>query len=232
MARLAAAFALVLAAFGFSLGYWQVLSGIGDLFWGFDASVVRVLFDLAAIGLPFAAIGFLLGVIATLHATDVPPMAIVPAMLAGYAIGWIVDPFGTLAGQRMNAVRTRYAAALVRPTVAVGKTAGDPVSQRSLFASYGGDMWGGSRSEAASSSHHETGGSGSGGGFGAGNGNDGGGDPGQGAVVLLLIALAALAIAGGVVTAVLVFQAARKKAKAQLAADQLLKSAYEIALSR
>ena len=116
LARIRAASALVLAAIGFSLGYWEVLSGIGDLFFSFGPPFVRVLFDVAVVGLPFALVGLLLGVISMLHAADVPPEAIWPGILAGVAIGWLLDPYATLGGRRMAAVRDKYLAAAASRT--------------------------------------------------------------------------------------------------------------------
>src|SRR2546430_12366806 len=111
LARIGAVGALVLAALGFSLGYWEVLSGIGDLFFSFGPPFVRVLFDVAVIGLPLAVVGLLLGVISMLHAAEVPPSAVLPGVLAGLAIGWLLDPYGTLGGPRMAVVRDQYVAA-------------------------------------------------------------------------------------------------------------------------
>ena len=214
LARVAAAGAVVLAALGFSLGYWEVLSGVGDLMFRFDTPTTRFLFDIAAIGLPFAVAGLLLGVASTLHAADVPARAIVPAMVAGYAIGWLIDPFGTLAGDRMNAVRSRYAASLAPPVVpSHGVQPGASPVSRSLWDSYGGG-WAWNPASDGGGGGGSSGGGGNGGGSGGGGG---GGDAGEGAWILLLIALAVLAVAGGVITAALTFQAARKKAKAQLA---------------
>lgn len=205
LARVAAALAIVLGAFGFSLGYWEVLSGLGDLVFRFDSSVTRFLFDLAAIGLPLAAIGLVLGVAATLHAAEVPARAVVPAVLAGYALGWVLDPYGLLAGPRMDPVRARYAAALSGQSVGGGAGSAGGGSAWNLFGDKGlPDLGGGN------------------------NDSEGGG----GVVVILLIAFAVLAIAGGVVTAGLTFGAGRKKAKAQLERADRLRTAWEIASSR
>ena len=189
LARVAAFCGVVLAAFGFSLGYWEVLSGIGDLLYNFNTSIIRVLFDVAAIGLPLAIIGLLLSVAAMLHAADVPPRAVVPALVAGYAIMWLVDPYQALAGPRMELVRQRYVS-----TPATGASVA-PGGQ-GLFDNFD---WG------------------SGGGHGGGGGGGGdGGDENPFAIVLLVVALAVLAVAGGVITAALVFQAGRQKAKTAL----------------
>jgi hypothetical protein len=193
-ARVAAALAVVLAAFGFSLGYWEVLSGIGAVIWHFDAATIHFLFDVAAFGLPMALLGLILALVAMLHAADVPPRAVIPAVIAGAAILWLLDPYEVLAGPRMVPVRERYAAA-APPNQAMSRTTDTGTS---LFDSLGrfGDSGG-----------KDPGGGGGGGG--------GGGD-GEGGVALLVLALAVLACAGGVITAMLVFAAARKRAKAEL----------------
>lgn len=223
LARVAAAVALVLGAFGFSLGYWETLSGIGDLLYRFDAPTTRFLFDFAALGLPFAIAGLLLGVASTLHAADVPAGAVIPAVLAGYAVGWVVDPYGLMAGSRMDPVRARYASSLLTPARATGYSAPYSSPQQESLWNYhlgdrgGGDTsgggWTGGSGGSATSRGSDGGGSGSGG---SSSGGGGGGD-GEGGGILLLIALAVLAVAGGIVTAALVFSAGRKKAKNQLA---------------
>ena len=71
---------------------------------------------MAVVGLPFALVGLLLGVISMLHAADVPPEAIWPGILAGVAIGWLLDPYATLGGRRMAAVRDKYLAAAASRT--------------------------------------------------------------------------------------------------------------------
>ena len=219
LARVAAAGAVVLGAFGFSLGYWETLSGIGDLIYRFDAPTTRFLFDFAALGLPFAIAGLLLGIASTLHAADVPAGSIVPAVLAGYAVGWVVDPYGLIAGSRMDPVRARYASSLLTPARATGYSAPYASPQQESLWNYhlgdrtGGDTSGGGQAGGSSGST-SSGGSGSGG---SSSGGGGGGGDGDGGGVLLLIALAVLAVAGGIVTAALVFSAGRKKAKQQLA---------------
>lgn len=218
LARVAAAVALVLGAFGFSLGYWEALSGIGDLIYRFDDPTTRFLFDFAALGLPFAIAGLLLGVASTLHAADVPAGAVVPAVLAGYAVGWVVDPYGLIAGSRMDPVRARYAASLLTPAPATGyPPPATPPQRESLWNYHLGDTGGGDTSGGGASVTGGGSSSGGGGSSGGGSGGGGGGGDGEGAGILLLIALAVLAVAGGIVTAALVFSAGRKKAKAQLA---------------
>lgn len=197
LARVTSALAVVLAAFGFSLGYWEVLSGVGDLLYRFSAPTIHALFDIAAIGLPLAVLGLVLGVVSTIHAADVPAKAVVPAILAGAAIGWLLDPYGLIAGPRMGPVRARYA---------------DAASTAGLRGGYSGSPAAGNLFDNWSPSFPGGDGSGS-----HGDGGDGNGDGSSGAIVLLLIALAVLAVAGGVITAALVFSAGRKKAKAQLA---------------
>ena len=189
LARIGAAGALVLGALGFSLGYWEVLSGIGDLFLHFGPPFVRVLFDAAVIGLPLAVVGFLLGVISMLHAADVPPSAVAPGILAGLAIGWLLDPYGTLGGQRMAALRDQHlAAAAARPantgSVNVGPT--DAADWWERLPSFGDK-------------------------------DSGDGDANPVAIVVVLIALAVLAVGAGIITATLVFLEGRKKAHSQLA---------------
>ena len=187
LARIGAASALVLGALGFSLGYWEVLSGIGDLFFGFGPPFVRVLFDIAAIGLPLALVGLLLGVISMLHAADVPPGAVTSGILAGLAFGWILDPYGTLGGRRMAVLRDQHlAAAVARPSNPGTATTGGTNST---------DWWNSLAS--------------------FGDGDSGEGNPV--AIAVLLIALAVLAIGAGIVTAALVFGEGRKKALSQLA---------------
>ncbi len=220
-ARVAAAFAVAFGALGFSLGYWEVLSGIGDIFVRFDTATTRFLFDMAAVGLPFAAAGLLLGVVSTLKAADVPAPAIVPSILAGYGVGWLVDPFGTLAGQRMNDVRARYAASLVPITPALQPQQVAGIRAVSLFDGLGEGL--------GSGGGHGGGGGAAGGDGGGGGGGDGDGDPVGAAIALLVIALAVLAVAGGAITAALVFSAARKKAKAQLGRADRLRTAVEVA---
>jgi hypothetical protein len=188
LARIGAASALVLAALGFSLGYWEVLSGVGDLFFSFGPPFVRVLFDVAAIGLPLAVVGLLLGVVSMLHAADVPPRAIGSGILAGLAIGWLLDPYGTLGGRRMATVRDKYLAASAADPSNIGST---PLSETSSTG------WWDSLSS-----------------FGD---HDSDGDANPLAVAIALIALAVLALGGGIVTAALVFREGRKKAQSQLA---------------
>jgi hypothetical protein len=190
VARIAAALAVVLSAFGFSLGYWEVLSGIGAVIWHFDAATIRFLFDAAAYGLPIAVLGLLVGIAAMLHAADVPPRAVIPAVVAGSAILWLLDPYEVLAGPRMAPVRERYAAAIPLQSGGVKARA----AEWTLFDNFGGF---------------------GGGGDSGGGGGDGDGE-GGGAIALLVIAIAVLAVAGGVVTSILVFAAARKRAKGEL----------------
>ena len=191
LARVGAAGALVLGALGFSLGYWEVLSGIGDLFLHFGPPFVRVLFDLAVIGLPLALLGLLLGVISMLHAAEVPANALVPGILAGLAIGWLLDPYATLGGPRMAALRDQHLAAMAAAAASPASTG--PVN---TGPSYTGDWWGNLPS------------------FGDNDNRDGDSNPL--AIGILLIALAVLAVGGGIVTAVLVFLQGRKKAESQL----------------
>lgn len=200
MARVTGAVALVLGAFGFSLGYWEVLSGIGDVFYGFDSDIIDALLAIGAIGLPVSLLGLVLGLITMLHAADVPARAIVPAILAGYAIGWLLDPYATLDGTRMQPVRARYAAAtqVQAPADGEGGGGGHYSLWRNLVS---GD-----------SPSHKSSGHSSGGG--------GGGDGGDGGAIILLAALAILAVAGGAITAALVFHAARNKAKEELASHR------------
>ena len=196
-ARVAAAVGLVLAAIGFSLGYWEVLSGIGAVIWHFDAATTRFLFDVAVFGLPFAVLGLLLGTAAMLHAADIPLRAVVPAIGAGYAVLWLLDPYYVLAGPRMLPVRARYAPEVPKSPAAAGRA-----SDWSLFGAFGdGD-------------------GGSGGGPGDGDGDGAAAGP----IVLLLVALAVLAIAGGLITAILVFVAGRRRAKTELERHQLLRT--------
>ncbi len=202
MARVTGAIALVMGAFGLSLGYWEVLSGIGDVFYGFDSDIIDALLAIGVIGFPVALLGLVLGLITMLHAADVPARAIVPAILAGYAIGWLLDPYATLTGARMQSVRARYAAAQVQVPASDGEGGG----HYSLWRHFGSG-----NSESHQSSGHSSGHS-SGGGW-----DVGGGDGGDSGAAILLIAFAILAIAGGAITAALVFHAARKKAKAELA---------------
>lgn len=189
LARIGAASALVLGALGFSLGYWEVLSGIGDLFFRFGPPFVRVLFDVAVIGLPLALAGLLLGVISMLHAADVPPNAVASGLMAGLAIGWILDPYGTLGGPRMAALRDqRMAAAIARPSGTGFLNAGPTSSTNwwDTLPSFG-------------------------------DGDSGGGEGNPVVIAVLLIALAVLAIGAGIITAALVFGEGRKKALSQLA---------------
>ncbi len=193
LARIGAVGALVLAALGFSLGYWEVLSGIGDLLFSFGPPFVRVLFDVAVIGLPLAVVGLLLGVISMLHAAEVPPSAVWPGVLAGLAIGWLLDPYGTLGGSRMAAVRDQYVAAAAASPSNTG------------FAKAG------SSDSAAWWDRLSS--------FGDNDSKDGDGNPL--AIAVLLIALALLAIGAGIVTVAVVFQKGRKKAQSQIAQASL-----------
>ena len=194
-ARVAAAAGLVLAAIGFSLGYWEVLSGIGAVIWHFDAATTRFLFDVAVFGLPFAVLGLLLGTAAMLHAADIPLRAVVPAIGAGYAVLWLLDPYDVLAGPRMLPVRARYAPEVPKSPASAGRA-----SDWSLFGAFGDG--------------------GNGGGPGGGDGDGAAAGP----IVLLLVALAVLAIAGGLLTAILVFVAGRRRAKTELERHQLLRT--------
>jgi hypothetical protein len=184
-ARVAAAVGLVLATFGFSLGYWEVLSGIGAAVWGFDAGTIRFLFNVAVLGLPLSALGLVASLLAMLHAAEVPPRAVIPSILAGFAILWLLDPYAVLAGRRMAPVRARYTAVPLSTT-----KPGESDPRWDLFSSFGG--------------------------FGDSGDRDGEG-LGPATIVLLLIALAVLALVGGVITSALVFAAARKRAKGELA---------------
>lgn len=188
LARIGAASALALAAVGFSLGYWEVLSGIGDLFFSFGPPFVRVLFYVAVVGLPIAVVGLMLGVLSMLHAARVPAAAIWPAILAGAAIGWLLDPYGTLGGKRMAKVRHQHLAAAAADSSQAGFA--------NVYLSRSNDWW--DRLPA----------------FGD---NDSDGNANPVAVAIALVALAVLAIGGGMVTAALVFQEGRKKAQSQLA---------------
>jgi hypothetical protein len=197
LARIGAASSLVLAAIGFSLGYWEVLSGIGDLFFSFGPPFIRVLFDVAVAGLPFAVVGLLLSLISMLHAADVPPGAIWPGILAGLAIGWLLDPYATLGGRRMATMRDQYLAAAAADASKTGIT--------NVGSTPSADWW-----ERLPD-------------FGS-NDSDG---PNPVAVTIALIALALLAIGGGVVTVALVFREGRNKAQAQLAQAAAAEAAHE-----
>jgi len=207
LARVAAALAVVLGAFGFSLGYWEVLSGVGDLVFSFSAPTTRFLFDIAAIGLPLSVVGLVLGVASTVHATEVPARAVVPAILAGYAIGWLVDPYGVLAGPRMDPVRARYAASAGARSVGGSGASG--------YGSGAWDLFAGQGLPSLNS-----------------DGDRDGDGEGSGVAVLLVVAVVALAIAGGVITAGLTFGAGRRKAQEQLEKASRLRTAYEVAASR
>jgi len=134
--RLGALVAVALAMAGFSLGYWEVLSGLALVVFGFDPRAIRVLFDAAVLGTPMAIAGLLIGVLAMLTSAGVPSAAVGPAMVAGFGIGWILNPYATMGSSRLAPLRQQYVAPL-----AVGATEAQH-PQRNRFWSSAGD-WGG-----------------------------------------------------------------------------------------